>query len=176
MPVSRQQSESSEMEPDASPGGRLGDLSRGGSLESGSSGSRSRSVTLVSDRWLRRGGWLILCRPPASRRHVSGHPLGFASSASPHPCSVRWHLIRHRRRVCTDAEPCSAARRISQWWPVTRPPRGPCPEGRRTPAGACCRSARGGLKGEKASRGKANSLRSGFLPLCKYKCFCIHLS
>uniref|UniRef100_A0A8C8X9W6 Proline and serine rich 2 n=1 Tax=Panthera leo TaxID=9689 RepID=A0A8C8X9W6_PANLE len=46
MPVSRQQSESSEMEPDASPGGRLGDLSRGGSLESGSSGSRSRSVTL----------------------------------------------------------------------------------------------------------------------------------
>ncbi|KAG8515929.1 Proline and serine-rich protein 2 [Galemys pyrenaicus] len=46
MPINHQKSDSSEMDPDLSPGCRLGDLSRGGSLESRSSSSRSRSFTL----------------------------------------------------------------------------------------------------------------------------------
>ncbi|XP_037366500.1 proline and serine-rich protein 2 [Talpa occidentalis] len=46
MPINHQKSDSSEMDPDLSPGCRLSDLSRGGSLESRSSSSRSRSFTL----------------------------------------------------------------------------------------------------------------------------------
>ncbi|XP_053429151.1 proline and serine-rich protein 2 [Nycticebus coucang] len=46
MPVSHQKSDSSEMDSNMSPHCGLGDLSRGGSLESRSSGSRSRSFTL----------------------------------------------------------------------------------------------------------------------------------
>uniref|UniRef100_A0A2K6EPE0 Proline and serine rich 2 n=1 Tax=Propithecus coquereli TaxID=379532 RepID=A0A2K6EPE0_PROCO len=46
MPVTRQKSDSSGMDSDTSPGCRLRDVSRGGSLESGSSSSRSRSFTL----------------------------------------------------------------------------------------------------------------------------------
>uniref|UniRef100_A0A7N5JED5 Proline and serine rich 2 n=1 Tax=Ailuropoda melanoleuca TaxID=9646 RepID=A0A7N5JED5_AILME len=46
MPVNRQQSDSSEMDSDVSPGCGLSDLSRGGSLDSRSSSSRSRSLTL----------------------------------------------------------------------------------------------------------------------------------
>lgn len=46
MPVNHQKSDSSEMDSDMSPSCRLSDLSRGGSLESRSSSSRSRSFTL----------------------------------------------------------------------------------------------------------------------------------
>ncbi|XP_059040140.1 proline and serine-rich protein 2 [Mustela lutreola] len=46
MPVNRQQSDSSEMDSDVSPSCGLSDLSRGGSLDSRSSSSRSRSLTL----------------------------------------------------------------------------------------------------------------------------------
>ncbi|XP_004691302.1 PREDICTED: proline and serine-rich protein 2 [Condylura cristata] len=46
MPINHQKSDSSEMDPDLSLGCRLSDLSRGGSLESRSSSSRSRSFTL----------------------------------------------------------------------------------------------------------------------------------
>nr|XP_020032683.1 proline and serine-rich protein 2 [Castor canadensis] len=46
MPVNHQKSHSLEMDPDLAPSCRLGDLSRGGSLESRSSSSRSRSFTL----------------------------------------------------------------------------------------------------------------------------------
>lgn len=46
MPVNHQKSDSSEMDSDLSPSCRLSDLSRGGSLESRSSSSRSRSLTL----------------------------------------------------------------------------------------------------------------------------------
>ncbi|XP_040611461.1 LOW QUALITY PROTEIN: proline and serine-rich protein 2 [Mesocricetus auratus] len=46
MPGNQQQSESLEMDSDMSPSCRLSDLSRGGSLESRSSSSRSRSFTL----------------------------------------------------------------------------------------------------------------------------------
>ena len=49
MPVHHRKSDSWEMDPDSSPGCRLGDLSRGSSLESQASSSRSRSLTLVSD-------------------------------------------------------------------------------------------------------------------------------
>lgn len=52
MPVNRQQSDSSEMDSDVSPSCGLSDLSRGGSLDSRSSSSRSRSLTLVSDCFL----------------------------------------------------------------------------------------------------------------------------
>nr|KAF6393358.1 proline and serine rich 2 [Pipistrellus kuhlii] len=46
MPVNHQKSDSSEMDSDLSPSCLLSDLSRGGSLESRSSSSRSRSLTL----------------------------------------------------------------------------------------------------------------------------------
>ncbi|XP_027970518.1 proline and serine-rich protein 2 isoform X1 [Eumetopias jubatus] len=46
MPVNHQQSDSSEMDSDVSPSCGLSDLSRGGSLDSRSSSSRSRSLTL----------------------------------------------------------------------------------------------------------------------------------
>ncbi|XP_006077800.2 proline and serine-rich protein 2 [Bubalus bubalis] len=46
MPVHHRKSDSWEMDPDSSPGCRLGDLSRGSSLESQASSSRSRSLTL----------------------------------------------------------------------------------------------------------------------------------
>ncbi|XP_057586198.1 proline and serine-rich protein 2 [Hippopotamus amphibius kiboko] len=46
MPVHHQKSDSWEMDPDLSPSCRLGDLSRGSSLESRASSSRSRSLTL----------------------------------------------------------------------------------------------------------------------------------
>ncbi|XP_010619667.1 proline and serine-rich protein 2 [Fukomys damarensis] len=46
MPVNRHKSDSLEMDSDMSPSCRLSDLSRGGSLESRSSSSRSRSFTL----------------------------------------------------------------------------------------------------------------------------------
>ncbi|XP_045866525.1 proline and serine-rich protein 2 [Meles meles] len=46
MPVNRQQSDSSEMDSDVSPSCGLSDLSGGGSLDSRSSSSRSRSLTL----------------------------------------------------------------------------------------------------------------------------------
>nr|XP_027800681.2 proline and serine-rich protein 2 [Marmota flaviventris]XP_027800682.2 proline and serine-rich protein 2 [Marmota flaviventris]XP_027800683.2 proline and serine-rich protein 2 [Marmota flaviventris]XP_027800684.2 proline and serine-rich protein 2 [Marmota flaviventris]XP_027800685.2 proline and serine-rich protein 2 [Marmota flaviventris]XP_034492526.1 proline and serine-rich protein 2 [Marmota flaviventris] len=46
MPVNHQKSDFSEMDSDLSPSCRLSDLSRGGSLESRSSSSRSRSFTL----------------------------------------------------------------------------------------------------------------------------------
>ncbi|KAM5235014.1 proline and serine-rich protein 2 [Ctenodactylus gundi] len=46
MPVTHQKSDSLEMDSDMSPSCRLSDLSRGGSLESRSSSSRSRSFTL----------------------------------------------------------------------------------------------------------------------------------
>ncbi|MBZ3878714.1 Proline and serine-rich protein 2 [Sciurus carolinensis] len=46
MPVNHQKADSSEMDADMSPSCRLSDLSRGGSLESRSSSSRSRSFTL----------------------------------------------------------------------------------------------------------------------------------
>ncbi|XP_008584332.1 PREDICTED: proline and serine-rich protein 2 [Galeopterus variegatus] len=49
MPINHQKSDSSEMDSDMSPSCRHSDLSRGGSLESRSSSSRSRSFTLVSD-------------------------------------------------------------------------------------------------------------------------------
>lgn len=48
MPGNQQKPESLEMDSDLSPSCRLSDLSRGGSLESRSSSSRSRSFTLVS--------------------------------------------------------------------------------------------------------------------------------
>lgn len=46
MPLHHQKTDSVEMDPDLSPSCRLGDLSRGGSLESRGSSSRSRSFTL----------------------------------------------------------------------------------------------------------------------------------
>ncbi|XP_054449439.1 proline and serine-rich protein 2 [Pteronotus mesoamericanus] len=46
MPINDQKSDSTEMDSDLSPSCRLSDLSRGGSLESRSSSSRSRSLTL----------------------------------------------------------------------------------------------------------------------------------
>ncbi|XDA82095.1 hypothetical protein R6Z07M_011979 [Ovis aries] len=46
MPVHHRKSDSWEMDPDSLPGCRLGDLSRGSSLESRTSSSRSRSLTL----------------------------------------------------------------------------------------------------------------------------------
>ncbi|XP_021571575.1 proline and serine-rich protein 2 [Carlito syrichta] len=46
MPIAHRKSDSSEMDPDASPGCRLSGLSRGGSLESQSSSSGTRSVSL----------------------------------------------------------------------------------------------------------------------------------
>nr|KAF6502110.1 proline and serine rich 2 [Molossus molossus] len=45
MPINHQKSDSLEMDPELSPSCRLSDLSRGGSLESRSSSSRSRSLT-----------------------------------------------------------------------------------------------------------------------------------
>lgn len=49
MPIHQQKSDSSEMDPDLSPSARRGDLSRGGSLESRSSSSHSRSFTLEDE-------------------------------------------------------------------------------------------------------------------------------
>uniref|UniRef100_A0A2K6EPC8 Proline and serine rich 2 n=1 Tax=Propithecus coquereli TaxID=379532 RepID=A0A2K6EPC8_PROCO len=48
MPVTRQKSDSSGMDSDTSPGCRLRDVSRGGSLESGSSSSRETAVCFIS--------------------------------------------------------------------------------------------------------------------------------
>ena len=113
MPVNRQQSDSSDMDSDVSPSCGLSDLSRGDSLGSRSSSSRSRSLTLVSDRLLRCSGWVIFAPGPSLVRNISQHPLGFTSLTSRHTSFAKWHFIWNHLKVCPDAEHSTGQQRES---------------------------------------------------------------
>lgn len=65
MPVHHQKSDSWEMDSDLSPSCKLGDLSRGSSSDSRTSSARSRSLTLVSNRF---------CSAPCARIRADSVP------------------------------------------------------------------------------------------------------